>query len=63
MVANPGRNRRKELHRILGLTSQERLVYFYIGRYGQSDLDWAGLEGYASRGIHFVGYHPAPSAP
>ena len=36
MVANPGRDRRKELHRILGLSSKEKLVYFYIGRYGQT---------------------------
>jgi hypothetical protein len=60
MVANPGRDRRRELHRLLGLSAKERLVYFYIGRYGQSDLDWEGLEKYAVRGIHFVGYHPAP---
>jgi len=60
MVVNPGCDRRKELRRILGLSSRERLVYFYVGRYGQNDLDWARLEGYASRGIHFVGYHPAP---
>jgi hypothetical protein len=39
MVANPGHDRRKELHRILGLSSREKLVYFYIGRYGQNDLD------------------------
>ncbi len=60
MVANPGRDRRQELHRVRGLSSREKLVYFYIGRYGQNDLDWARLEGYASRGVHFVGYHPAP---
>ena len=63
MVANPGRDRRKELHRVLGLSSREKLVYFYVGRYGQNDLDWARLEGYASRGIHFVGYHQAPVGP
>jgi hypothetical protein len=63
MVANPGRNRRRELHRLLGLSSREKLVYFYIGRYGQDDLDWGRLEEYASRGIHFVGYHEAPVGP
>lgn len=63
MVANPGRNRRRELDRLLGLSAKERLVYFYIGRYGQSDLDWESLERYAARGIHFVGYHPAPVGP
>ena len=44
MVANPGRDRRSELHRLLGLLAKERLVYFYVGRYGQDDLDWARLE-------------------
>jgi hypothetical protein len=60
MVTNPGRDRRKELYGVLGLSSREKLVYFYIGRYGQNDLDWARLESYAFRGVHFVGYHPAP---
>ena len=63
MVANPGRNRRKELRGLLGLGSKEKLIYFYVGRYGQQDLDWARLEAYASRGIHFVGYHAAPVGP
>ncbi len=44
MVANQGRNRSAELLRHLGLTRRERLVYLYIGRYGQSDLDWSRLE-------------------
>jgi hypothetical protein len=60
MVANPGRDRRGELHRTLGLSSRAKLVYFYIGRYGQNDLDWERLERHAARGVHFVGYHPAP---
>ena len=63
MVANPGRDRRQELRGLLGLSSQEKLIYFYVGRYGQDDLDWGRLEGYASKGIHFVGYHPAPVGP
>ena len=63
MVANPGRNRRKELRNLLGLGSKEKLIYFYVGRYGQNDLDWNRLEAYASKGIHFVGYHAAPLGP
>jgi hypothetical protein len=63
MVANPGRDRRRELHRLFGLSAREKLVYFYVGRYGQNDLDWESLEKYAAKGIHFVGYHPAPVGP
>jgi hypothetical protein len=60
MVVNQGRNRRGELVRHLGLTRRERLVYFYIGRYGQDDLGWSRLERLARRGIQFVSYDPAP---
>jgi hypothetical protein len=60
MVVNQGRNRRGELVRTFGLTRRERLVYLYIGRYGQSDLDWSRLERLGARGIHFVSYDPAP---
>jgi len=60
MVANQGRNRRDELVRYLGLTRRARLVYFYIGRYGQSDMDWSRLDRCAGRGIHFVSYDPVP---
>lgn len=60
LVTDTGRDRRAELHRLLGLDREIKLVYLYIGRYGQDDLDWARLECYAGRGIHFVGYHPAP---
>jgi hypothetical protein len=63
LVANPGRNRRQELQRHLGLGARERLVYFYVGRYGQDDLDWERLERFAARGVHFVGYHAAPAGP
>lgn len=63
MVANPGRDRRKELRGLFGLSSKEKLIYFYIGRYGQNDLDWGRLERYAVKGIHFVGYHLAPVGP
>jgi hypothetical protein len=60
LVANPGRDRSKELRKLLGLKAAEKLVYFYIGRYGQDDLDWARLGSHAGRGVHFVGYHAAP---
>jgi hypothetical protein len=60
MVANQGRNRRDELVRHLGLTKRERLVYLYIGRYGQSDMDWSRLDRCGARGIHFVAYDPLP---
>jgi hypothetical protein len=63
MVANPGRDRRKELRGLLGLGSQEKLIYFYVGRYGQNDLDWGRLEAHAAKGVHFVGYHAAPAGP
>jgi len=60
MVVNPGRNRRAELLHRFGLTKRNRLVYVYIGRYGQSDLDWPHLERFAAHGVHFLSYHPAP---
>jgi hypothetical protein len=63
LVANPGRDRRQELHRLLGLNAKARIVYFYVGRYGQHDLDWKRLETFADLGIHFVGYHAAPVGP
>jgi hypothetical protein len=62
LVANPGRDRGRELRERLGLGPAEKLVYFYIGRYGQDDLDWDRLASYAVRGVHFVGYHAAPGA-
>jgi hypothetical protein len=62
MVVNQGRNRRAELMRSLGLGPRDRIVYLYVGRYGQADLDWSRLERLGERGIHFVGYDPAPGA-
>lgn len=61
LVANPGRDRTKELRGLLGLGKTEKLVYFYVGRYGQDDLDWGRLASFADRGVHFVGYHAAPA--
>jgi hypothetical protein len=62
MVVNQGRRRRAELIRTLGLSPRDRVVYLYVGRYGQDDLDWSRLERFGERGIHFVGYDPAPGA-
>jgi hypothetical protein len=61
MVVTPGHDRGDELRKQLGLKSSDRLVYFYVGRYGQDDLGWKRLEQLGSRGIHFVGFHPAPT--
>jgi UDP:flavonoid glycosyltransferase YjiC (YdhE family) len=63
MVVMPGRDRGVELRERLGLASKHRLVYFYVGRYGQDGLGWERLARLESRGIHFVGFHPAPSPP
>jgi hypothetical protein len=61
MVVTPGHDRRAELRRRLGLSAGDKLVYFYVGRYGQADLGWKRLA--ALKGIHFVGFHPAPVGP
>jgi UDP:flavonoid glycosyltransferase YjiC (YdhE family) len=62
MVVTPGRDRGDELREQLGLASRHRLVYFYVGRYGQDGLGWERLARLGERGIHFVGFHPAPMA-
>jgi hypothetical protein len=58
LVVTPGRDRRAELRESLGIAPSEKVVYFYIGRYGQADLGWERLG--ALSGVHFVGFHPAP---
>ncbi len=60
MVVNRGRDRGEELRRTLGLERGSRLVYVYLGRYGQTNLDWSRLERHAAQKIHFVSYHGAP---
>lgn len=60
LVVSPGRDRRTELRRELGLSPQDRLVSWYVGRYGQDDLGWERLEKLGSRGVHFIGFHPPP---
>lgn len=63
MVVTPGIDRQEELKRSLGLSESDKVVYFYIGRYGQNDLGWERLARLGDRGIHFVGFHPAPGGP
>ncbi len=63
MVVTPGRNRKGELRERLGLSQSDRVVYFYVGRYGQADLGWDRLARLGSRGIQFVGFHEAPCGP
>ena len=60
MVVNQGRDRGGELRRLFGLKKTDKLVYIYIGRYGQSDLDWSRLRRFAAQGVHFLGYQPEP---
>jgi hypothetical protein len=60
MIVTRGRNRVSELRKQIGLRTGDRLVYLYLGRYGQDDLRWNRLETMAARGIHFVAFHPAP---
>ena len=61
MIVNQGRNRATELRRLVGLKKSDKLVYLYIGRYGQNDLDWSRLERFARDTIHFMSYYPAPA--
>ncbi len=63
MVVTPGRDRRVELRNLLGLDAKAKLVYCYIGRYGQADIGWDRLAALGSQGIHIVGFHPAPVGP
>ena len=60
MVVNQVKVRGGELRRFLGLEQSDRLVYLYIGRYGQADLDWPALGVHGDRGVHFVMYPPFP---
>ncbi len=59
MVVTPGKNRKTELKSLLGIKDQDKIVYFYVGRYGQANLNWGRVERFAERGIHFVGFHAA----
>ena len=61
MVVTPGHDRKIELRHRFGLAAGDKLVYFYVGRYGQSNLGWEHLESLGAKGVHFVGFHQAPS--
>jgi hypothetical protein len=61
MIVNEGHNRSAELRRLVGLKKFDKLVYLYIGRYGQNDLDWSRLERFARDNVHFLSYYPAPA--
>ena len=61
LVVNPCRNRRKELREGLSLSKEDKLVYFYVGRYGQAGLGWERLA--KMKGVHFIGFHPTPGSP
>jgi hypothetical protein len=59
MVVTPGRDRRAELRRAFGIAPSEKVVYFYVGRYGQANLGWERLG--RMRGVRFIGFHPSPT--
>ena len=59
MVVTPGRDRRAELRDLLGIDARSKVVYFYVGRYGQADLDWGQLTTMGD--VHFVGFHACPA--
>ncbi len=61
LVVSPGHDRRTELRKFLGLSTRERIVYWYIGRYGQHNLGWDRLAKLKAKGVHFVGFHPPPA--
>ncbi|MFO0960578.1 MAG: hypothetical protein U0800_24610 [Isosphaeraceae bacterium] len=63
VVATRGRDRGKELRETLGLGRAEKLVYFYVGRYGQEAMGWDRIAKLGAFGFHFVGFHPAPVGP
>lgn len=60
MVVAPGVDRRDELRRVADIPAGRKIVYFYIGRYGQTSLGWERLARLGERGVHFVGFHEAP---
>ena len=61
MIVNQATDRRAQLGRHLGLKNSDKLIYVYVGRYGQSDLDWPRLGRQEFAGMHFVTYGPLPS--
>jgi len=63
MVVTPGRDRGDELRKLLGLDPDAKLVYWYVGRYGQADIGWERVAALGAKGVHFVGFHPAEVGP
>jgi hypothetical protein len=61
LVVAPGRDRAAELRERFSLPPRDRVVYLYVGRYGQANLGWERLP--RLRGIQFVGFHAAPIGP
>ncbi len=53
LVCRPARSRRAALRKALGLARGAKLIYVYVGRYGQSDMRWDRL---AKLPYHFVAY-------
>ena len=61
LVVSLGRDRRAELRDRFGIGPDGRIVYSYVGRYGQDGIGWDRLA--KLDGVHFVGFHPAPGGP
>jgi hypothetical protein len=61
MVVNPGNDIRAALVQELGLLPSDRLVYFYVGRYGVEDLHWDNLK-VLPKDVVLIGFHP-PGVP
>ncbi len=62
MVVTPGQPRQAELRKELGLSASERLVYMYLGRYGQDNYEWSRIAKLETEKIHFVGFHAPPES-
>jgi hypothetical protein len=61
MVVTRGKDRRGALRQLIGLKKTHKVVYLYVGRYGQNDLAWPRLGRFERAGIHFVTYPPLPT--
>jgi hypothetical protein len=59
LLAGKGRRRTGELRRVLRLRRAAPLVYVYVGRYGQSDMQWNNL--HRLDGFEFISYHDVPA--
>jgi hypothetical protein len=61
LVARRGRGRRQELRSKFGLRPRVQLVYMYVGRYGQDDMEWQNLSRLSD--FDFISYHGVPDQP